>query len=331
MFSLYAVYHTILQSEKTGDILTYFKSILTFSAGFYIISARKTVYGRHMFMAEPYYEIFREINEAGIQLAYHTIPGGYHPLHWHEELELLFPLNGDAAVTIDGKTFQLRHRQILAVESGQVHSTNTSSDRLMCLCIHISKSLMRRYMPDIECFRIHCIPDEITDSQFGEYLHLCQMAETLTRLYIEELPATLLESEGIILQILAHLMRHFACKTAPELSSGDMQARQKLRDIITYVGEHFREPIALSDAAALLSLNKEYFCRFFKKNMGISFLQYVNEIRITHIYRELQNTDAPVSEIMEANGFTSQKLFNRTFKEIYGCTPSAVRKGETTC
>jgi len=34
-------------------------------------------------------------------------------------------------------------------------------------------------------------------------------------------------------------------------------------------------------------------------------------------------------EIMEENGFTSQKLFNRTFKEIYGCTPSAVRKGQT--
>ena len=210
-------------------------------------------------MAEPYYEIFREINEAGIQLAYHTIPGGYHPLHWHEELELLFPLNGDADVTIDGKTYKLRHRQLLAVESEQVHSTNTSSDRLMCLCIHISKALMRRYMPDIEFFRIHCIPDEIPDSQFEEYLRLCQMAETLTRLYIEELPASLLESEGIILQILAHLMRHFAYKTAPELSSAHMQARQKLRDIITYVGEHFQQPVSLPDAAGLPALYREYF------------------------------------------------------------------------
>ena len=124
-------------------------------------------------------------------------------------------------------------------------------------------------------------------------------------------------------------MRHFAYKTAPELSSAHMQTRQKLRDIITYVGEHFQEPISLQDAAGLLGLNREYFCRFFKKHMGISFLQYVNEIRITHIYQELHNTDAPISEIMEENGFTSQKLFNRTFKEIYGCTPSAVRKGQT--
>ena len=61
--------------------------------------------------------------------------------------------------------------------------------------------------------------------------------------------------------------------------------------------------------------------------MRISFLQYVNEVRITHIYQELQNTDAPITEVMEANGFTNQKLFHKTFKQIYGCTPSAARKG----
>ena len=60
--------------------------------------------------------------------------------------------------------------------------------------------------------------------------------------------------------------------------------------------------------------------------MGTSFLQYLNEVRITHIYQDLQNTDHPISEIMAANGFTNQKLFNKTFKNIYGCTPSSIRK-----
>lgn len=279
-------------------------------------------------MKQPYYEVFREVNELGIQLSYRTTPGGYHPLHWHEELELLFPLNGDASVTIDGETYQLRRRQLLAIESGQVHSTNTYSDQLMLLCIHISKRLLERYLPDIELFRLHCIPDEITDQRFPEYLNLCQMAEMLTRLYIEEASAGLLESEGIILQILARLIRYFSVRSGPELSSADMQARQRLRDIITYVGEHFQEPISLQDGADLLGLNKEYFCRFFKKHMGLSFLNYINEIRVTHIYQEIQNTDASITEIMEANGFTNQKLFNKTFKEIYGCTPSAVRSNK---
>lgn len=279
-------------------------------------------------MNNAFYEIFHEISELGIQLAYHTIPGGYHPLHWHEEMEILFPLNGDADVTIDGKIHHLRHRQLLVIESGQVHSTDTHSDQLMFLCIHISKRLMLHYMPNVELCRFYCIPDEIADGQFTEYLHICQMAEQLPRLYIQDAPASLLESEGIILQILAHLIRHFSVTSAPELSSANTLARQRLQDIITFVNEHFKEPISLQDGARLLGFNKEYFCRFFKNNMGLSFLQYVNEVRISHIYQALQNTNASITEIMEANGFTNQKLFNKTFKTIYGCTPSAIRKNQ---
>lgn len=59
--------------------------------------------------------------------------------------------------------------------------------------------------------------------------------------------------------------------------------------------------------------------------MGMSFLQYVNEVRISHIYQDLIRTDIPVGELADQNGFSNQKLFNRTFKEIYGCTPSSVR------
>lgn len=277
-------------------------------------------------MKNAFYERFHKISELGIQLAYHTLPGGYHPLHWHEEMEILFPLNGDADVTIDGRIHHLRHRQLLVIESGQVHSTDTYSGQLMFLCIHISRRLLLHYIPDAELYRFHCIPDEITDRQFEAYLHICQMAEQLTRLYVRDAPASLLESEGIILQILAHLIRCFSVSSAPGISSADALSRQRLKDIITFVNEHFQNPISLQDGASLLGFNKEYFCRFFKKHMGLSFLQYVNEVRISHIYQELQNTNAPITEIMEANGFTNQKLFNKTFKKIYGCTPSAVRK-----
>ena len=267
------------------------------------------------------------MKSANWESAYHTIPGGYHPLHWHEEMEILFPLNGDACITIEGTVYHLRHRQLLVINSGQVHSTDTYSSQLMLVCIHISRRLLLHYMPDIESYRFCCIPDEITDQQFREYLSICQMAEQLTRLYIEDSSAVLLESEGIILQILARLIRYFTVSSAPAVSSSDIMSRQRLRDIISFVNERFHEPISLHDGAELLGFSKEYFCRFFKKHMGLSFLQYLNEVRISHIYQALRDTDTPITEIMEANGFTNQKLFNKTFKKIYGHTPSEIRRG----
>lgn len=284
---------------------------------------------RRNIMPDLSYETYRKVDTEGIYLSYSTAPGGYHPLHWHEEIELLYQLNGRSDIQIDGKKYQIQNKLLTVINSRQVHSVHTYSDTSMFICVHISKKLIEKYMPDIDLYRIYCIPDDIPDSQFPEYLSVCRQMEDLLRLYITDKLAWQMESEGIILQVLAQLIRHFSRKSAPDeigLSSADRTSFNRIRDVITYVEEHFREPISLQDIAGHLSLGREYFCRFFKKNMGMSFLRYLNEVRISHVYRDLEQTDAPIAEIAEKNGFHNQKLFNRTFREVYGCTPSAVRR-----
>ena len=64
--------------------------------------------------------------------------------------------------------------------------------------------------------------------------------------------------------------------------------------------------------------------------MGITFLRYVNEVRISHAGRLLSDTDLSISEIMQESGFTNQTLFNRLFKEIYGMTPRQARISSPT-
>ena len=280
-------------------------------------------------MPDLSYETYRKVDTEGIYLSYSTAPGGYHPLHWHEEIELLYQLNGRSDIQIDGEKYQIQNKLLTVIDSRQVHSIHTYSDTSMFICVHISKKLIEKYIPDIDLYRIYCIPDDIPDSQFPEYLSVCRQMEDLLRLYITDKPAWQMESEGIILQVLAQLIRHFSRKSAPDeigLSSADRISFNRIRDVITYVEEHFREPISLQDIAGHLGLGREYFCRFFKKNMGMSFLRYLNEVRVSHVYQDLEQTDAPIAEIAEKNGFHNQKLFNRTFREVYGCTPSAVRR-----
>ena len=56
-----------------------------------------------------------------------------------------------------------------------------------------------------------------------------------------------------------------------------------------------------------------YFCRFFKKCMGVTFLEYQNELRLSYIYRDLITTEDSVRDILERHGFTNYKLFRRMF------------------
>ena len=100
----------------------------------------------------------------------------------------------------------------------------------------------------------------------------------------------------------------------------------RLKDVLRYVAKNYQEPIALKEAADIASLNQDYFCRMFKKCMGVTFLEYVNQVRINHIHEELLATEDSITDILEHNGFTNYKVFSRMFKAQFGMTPRELRK-----
>jgi AraC-like DNA-binding protein len=269
----------------------------------------------------------KKISDSGIQLSYLTVSGGYRPPHWHEELELLYQLNGETDINIEGEKHCLLKKHLLVVNCSRVHSTYCHDSTEMFVCVHISPKHMRKYIPDIDFYRIDCCPDKIPDKIFPQYLEICKLMERLTRIYIEDVFAFNMEAEGIILQILALLMRHFSTNIVPVEANKDILVKERIHEVISFVDEHYSKQISLSDIAEHVGLEQKYFCRFFKKHMGVSFHQYLNETRLAHIYRDIISTNDPIKEIAERNGLINQKLFNHTFKELYGCKPSDVRKG----
>ena len=307
--SVYNMDDIIRQPAVLDKFLTCFKSILTFW---------------EKFMNQSYYELHKESSPLGIQILYQTLPGGFYPLHWHDELEILYPLNGDMNLLVDGQKYRLPKKNLTIIESRQVHSNLIHGDTAMNVCIHVSKNKLKSYLPDIEDFLIQCMPENINDEQFPAYYEICQMLARLTKLYILDTPELSLETEGIVLQVMAHLLRHFAIRKDDGISNHS--STDRLHQILSWVEEHYKEPLSLADVADEMGVSREYFCRIFRKSMGISFQQYLAEIRLNHIYQDLVNTHDPVSEIMENNGFTNQKRFNANFKELYGCTPSEVRR-----
>ena len=57
----------------------------------------------------------------------------------------------------------------------------------------------------------------------------------------------------------------------------------------------------------------------------MTFLQYVNQVKLYHIYQDLLYTDGNIQEIMERHGMYNTKLFYKLFKKTYNCTPREIR------
>lgn len=101
-----------------------------------------------------------------------------------------------------------------------------------------------------------------------------------------------------------------------------------LRRITEYINENFCESISLDTISQTTGLSRYYVSHLFKELMNTTFVNYVNELRLTRAAMLLTTTDTPVIEIAGLSGFNNISNFNRAFKMYYDTTPSKYRKME---
>lgn len=272
--------------------------------------------------------MYKETNvlpDMGFQIEFVTMKCNSSP-HWHREMEILYILNGSAVVMMEGENYKLNPLDLIVIDTSTVHEVIYELPQTMGICIHISKAYLRRYMAEIELLRIVCRPVKLSLQQQEAYMTLCGYLKDLTILYFEQKASYPFRCSALILQIVAVLVDHFGIPVPETVIVSGADQLSRVEQIFHYVEEHYKEPIELQAAADELGLNKEYFCRFFKKNTGMSFLQYVSLVRLGHIYQELLYSDGSIQEILERNGICNNKLFYKQFKEKYHCTPRELKQ-----
>lgn len=93
-----------------------------------------------------------------------------------------------------------------------------------------------------------------------------------------------------------------------------------------YIKGHLTEKISLEQAAKQVYLSKSYFCRIIKDELGCTFTEYVNRIRIDRSKVLLRGTGMPIAEIACAVGFDDQSYYTRIFKKQVGISPGKFRE-----
>jgi AraC-like DNA-binding protein len=116
------------------------------------------------------------------------------------------------------------------------------------------------------------------------------------------------------------------------LNSGDYQLEittqdnERLRNIFNFVRENFTRQISLEEIAEESSMTPPSFARYFKKNTGKTFTQFVNEYRLVHASKLLAEKPTSITDICYESGFNNFSHFNKLFKEYSGKSPSEYRK-----
>ncbi len=126
------------------------------------------------------------------------------------------------------------------------------------------------------------------------------------------------ESRGIVFQLLSRFIKQGQSKIEME--------DNRIAKTVLYIRKHLNEAIELEKLAEISCLSKDHFIRLFKKELGTTPLQYINQKKIEKAQLLLITEELAVKEIAFQLAFDDYSYFNRLFKKTTGVTPQEYRR-----
>ena len=102
-------------------------------------------------------------------------------------------------------------------------------------------------------------------------------------------------------------------------------SNSKINEAISFIQINFTQTISLAELASSLNVTPNYLSKEFKKQIGVSFTEYLTTYRLNAAKRLLSTTNYSISEISGICGYLDTNYFSRIFKKYEGCTPKDFR------
>ena len=223
-----------------------------------------------------------------------------YPTHLHHCFELILLCEGTMTVEVDGTSYAMTAGDALLIFPNRVHAMSSVESRHTLFIF--SADTVRAFYAE----RAGKCP---TSALFRPSPTCLALLEGLS----EE--STVLERKGTLYTACAEFDRGRVYEDAAH------DKENTLSKVLSFVEDHFKEPLTVEDVARSIHYNGEYLSRLFKNKMGLSFHSYVNLRRLNHAAYLLSNTSATCVSCALESGFASLRSFNRNFKKQFGITP----------
>lgn len=243
--------------------------------------------------------------------------------YWHQSIELLYVLSGNAQVSCRNTQYNLREDDIILINMFDVHSVSGNNCEVLSLKIDVSA-----LDPEISHFsqkRFNCNSSIETDKT--KFTPLKKLIALIVKSNINPIDSIDLLNKSYIYELLYILTAYF--NVEDNTNSKDVNKNfERIKNIVSYINEHYKEKISLNSLAETFFLSTPYISKTFKEFIGISFSDYLTEIRLSHAVKDLANPSSKIEYISEKSGFSNTRSFVAAFKNKYNYLPSKHRKKE---
>ncbi len=254
--------------------------------------------------------ILRNVASAKYGGDWHSIP------HAHSYTELFYIIGGDGQFQIDEKLFPVHSNQLVVVNPNIIHTeVSYEAHPLEYIVLGIEGVELTIPGSDEARYCIYSFPEN------NDVL-------TCMKQVLQEMQECRPEYQTACLAfmdiILVQLMRNASVSVTP--TSSRFPANRQCASVRQYIDQHYKESITLDILAEKVSINKFYMAHAFKREYGVSPINYLISCRIREGKKLLAETDLSLSQIATVLGFSSSSYFSQSFRNAEGISPTEYRK-----
>lgn len=253
---------------------------------------------------------------------------GYIPLHWHNEIQFVLIIKGEAHFQINEERLVVPEGNGLFINSGCLHMVEDKNNSdCSYICLNVSPHFV------------------LTQELFTTYVSPYIQATNLPYLYIdsnEPWGKTILDSVSEIHHCIRQQSPYYEIDITRELTliwrnlisngfrleydQSEMLKSYRMKEMLNWIHQHYEEKIMLDDIARAGKLSRSECCRYFKRTLKTTPLSYVTDYRIQKSLILLQQAEANVTEVAYQVGFNSTSYFIDKFRKSMNMTPLAYKK-----
>ena len=242
--------------------------------------------------------------------------------HFHQNLEIVYVLEGSVEVQIEPETYNLKKGDFLLINANKRHSWRATEEKILLASFQINFTMLAEYMGTNQLL-FWC---NTTADKNESYEQLKRVLDQMLNRFYDKEKEGAIYLNSIYYEAIYLLVAYFMIKADDvRMKENFTPDNSRIFEIQNYVQANYQKQLSLNDLAQKLYLSNAYLSKYIKKHFGLSFLEYVNNIRLFHAVDELLYSEKKITRIALDNGFPTTAAFNKAFKEIYNMTPSAYR------
>lgn len=243
------------------------------------------------------------------------------PLHWHDRLELLRIRQGSLLLNCPDHQLTLYPGDVALISPRLLHGGTTGNEGTVYDVLTFDPALLENSTDPAAQY--------IQPLRQGKYIfeplvqdpQIIQRLDSIVAAHRDGPSTHPLQVVGEFYDLLGLLYSRCIIRDMAALP-----AQKQLDQAITYINEHYAENISSASLSQQFGYAEAYFCRKFKKQTGLTVMNYIQILRIEKARKLLTETELPVQDIAAACGFSDTAYFTNRFRALCRCTPTQLRQ-----